>query len=457
MIWLWLSGSRPVSEWISGEHTSSAEQLLEGSPLDRNIYIALLALALIVLLGRRAPVLQFLRENSLLVLFIFYCAVSIVWSDYPDVAFKRWIKSLGDYAMILIILTDQDRITALKRVFARVSFILIPISVLFIKYYPELGRRYAAHWDPTVYYTGVATDKNMLGVSCLVFGLAVFWRFLHELQAEKGERRNGSLIAQGTVLLMTGWLFAKANSMTSLSCILFGGALVVVMSFPTLAKKRALVHTMVFAGLTFCFCVLFLNMGGFLLESVGRNPTLTGRTGLWDTILGMNTNPILGTGFESFWLGARLQKLWSIYWWHPNEAHNGYLEVYLNLGWIGLVFIAGLMITGYRNVLRMLDREPETGGMLLAYFVIAVAYNFTEAAIRTGDLVWIVFLLAIFALPQTARDPKTVTDRIATPALAGIQGDSKGCLAYPGRAAYWGPPKLKASHGPRIGDSKESK
>jgi exopolysaccharide production protein ExoQ len=194
VIWLWIAASRPVSQWLSGTDVSSTDAYLDGSPLDRNIYIVLLAIAIVVLIGRGSAVLKLMRENGPLVLFLFYCAASILWSDYPDVAFKRWIKSLGDYSMILIVLTDQDRINAIKRLLARVSFALIPVSVLLIKYYPELGRKYATQWDSTVFFTGVTTDKNMLGVCCLIFGLASVWRLLQELHARKEKRRKGAIL-----------------------------------------------------------------------------------------------------------------------------------------------------------------------------------------------------------------------------------------------------------------------
>ncbi len=292
---------------------------------------------------------------------------------------------MGDYAMIFIVLTDKDRIAAIKRVFARVSFVLIPLSVLFIKYYPALGRQYATNWDSTVFFTGVTTDKNMLGVCYLIFGLASMWRFLQELQAGKAERKKGPMIAHGVVVLLTAWVAMMANSMTSLSCFLLGSTIMAAVGFPKIAKKRMLVHAMVFL---------------VLLKSLGRNPTLTGRTELWSTIRGMTTSPILGTGFESFWLGARLEKLWSIYWWHPNEAHNGYLEMYLNLGWVGVTLLAGIIINGYRNVIRRLGQDRVTGPLFLAYFFVGVAYNFTEAATRTMSPVWIFLIMATIALPK---------------------------------------------------------
>jgi O-antigen ligase len=329
--------------------------------------------------------------------------LSIGWSDHPEVAFKRWIKCLGDFVMILIVLTDPEPSAALKRLLSRLSFVLLPASVLLIKYYPDLGRSYALHWEGTQFFTGVALDKNTFGMVCLVLGLATAWRFLQELGNPRGARKYGVLVAHGAVLAMDFWLLSIVNSMTSLSCFLLAGSIMGATIFVKSARRPGMVHLMVAAGVALSFSVLFLNLGELFLSSVGRDPTLTGRTELWHQLLGMKINPILGTGFESFWLGTRLETLWSIYWWHPNEAHNGYLEVFLNLGWMGLALLSAVIITGYRNVVRMLAWDAEDGRLRLAYFVVGVTYNFTEAAIRTMSLVWILFMLSIIAHPTMVK------------------------------------------------------
>jgi O-antigen ligase len=394
--WLLIGGSRPVSVWLNIGPQSSPEQYLEGSPIDRGIYMVLLSAGLIVLLGRMRSVSRLVKENGPIVIFIAYCAVSISYSDYPGVALKHWIKSLGDYVMILIVLTDRDQSNAVKQVLARPGFLLLPLSVLFIKYYPDVGRAYAAHWDATQFSIGVAEDKNMLGMTCLVFGLAALWRLLNEL----GGYRNTRIIAvHGTVVAMAIWLLAKSQSMTSLSCFLLTGALLAATTFLRIARKPAFVHLMVAAILMVCLSTLFLDSAGGILQSMGRDPTLTGRTEIWKNLLDVPVNPVLGTGFESFWLGERLERLWAIPGMHINEAHNGYLEIYLNLGWIGVALMAGIMVAGYRNVVRLLRQDPEAGRLRLAYFVAGAAYNLTEAATRTMSLMWIAFLFSMIAVP----------------------------------------------------------
>jgi len=166
-------------------------------------------------------------------------------------------------------------------------------------------------------------------------------------------------------------------------------------------------HVLVLSIVSVACVALFLEFGSGLVQQLGRDPTLTGRTDIWKLVLSMERNPLLGTGFESFWLGSRLDKIWNIYWWHPNEAHNGYIEVYLNLGCMGLVLLAVLFVSGYRNAMSALRRNPNKGNIRLAYFVVTVVYNFTESAVRIMHPVWIVFLLATAKVREEAPGEKT--------------------------------------------------
>ena len=404
VIWVSIAASRMVSQWLTatgwanvGVRITSTDQVLEGSPFDRYFLMAVVAIAVIVLIGRGSRVGTVLRANGPIVLFFSYCAISTLWSDYPDVAFKRWIKALGDMAMILIILTDRDPQAAVKRFLSRVGFLLVPVSILLIKYYPNLGRAYYTH-QGTFLNVGVATGKNELGIVCFLFGVASVWRLWRALKGAASAGRTRHLVAHSVLLVTVMWLFAMANSMTSMSCFMMASLIIVITSLRA-ARAPWVVHGLVAALLAVSFSALFLHIGSSLVESMGRDATLTGRTGVWDVVLGMTGNPLFGTGFESFWLGQRLDKIWSIYWWHPNEAHNGYLEVFLDLGWIGIGLLAVVMVTGYRNIIRAFRRDPDTGGLRLAYFVTGIAYNFTESAIRIMHPVWIFFLLAAIAVP----------------------------------------------------------
>ncbi len=399
--WLLINGSRPVSSWFGGP-AMSPEALMEGSPFDRVVYLGLQVAGVVVLLGRQAAVSRFLRANATLLVFVFYCAASVVWSDYPEVAFKRWIKLLGDITMVAIILTSPDPLRAIKTVVTRVGFLLIPSSILLIKYYPGLSRSYDS-WTGVQFVSGVGTDKNMLGMICLVYGLGILWQFLGVLREPRGRERKRRLIANGIFLALLLWLFSSADSMTSLSCFVMGSFVILATTFLKTARKPAVVHTMVLGIAGAAFAVLFLHVGeGAALQKLGRNPTLTGRTEIWTGVLRFASSPLLGTGFDSFWLGHRLSQIWAA---GPllagiNEAHNGYIETYLNLGWIGVGLLAALIVTGYGAIIRTLRIQPEMNRLKLALFVVAVVYSYTEAGFRSTSTMWIAFLIAIAVVPQ---------------------------------------------------------
>jgi O-antigen ligase len=148
-----------------------------------------------------------------------------------------------------------------------------------------------------------------------------------------------------------------------------------------------------------------LLFAGTLTAVLGRDTTLTGRTDLWERLLAMSPNAVLGAGFESFWLGDRMTRLWHEYWWKPNQAHNGYLETFLNLGVIGVGLLVAMIVRGYRNVVVALAYDPPTARLKVAYLVAAVLYNLTEAAFKGMHLVWIAFFLAILHVPRLAPAP----------------------------------------------------
>jgi len=115
--------------------------------------------------------------------------------------------------------------------------------------------------------------------------------------------RRKRLLALGACLAMTLWLFWMADSMTSLSCFLLASALMMGVSLRIVARKPWIVHCMMIAIVSVSASTLFLDLGSGVLQSMGRDPTLTGRTDIWKLVLGMAGNPVFGTGFESFWLG----------------------------------------------------------------------------------------------------------------------------------------------------------
>jgi exopolysaccharide production protein ExoQ len=417
--WLWLVGSRSVSVWLGVSSTGGSE--LDGSPLDAAVFGVLLAGAVAVLIWRGKRTRIFLTASWPILIYFFYCLVSVAWSYYPAVSFKRWIKAIGDLAMVLVIVTERRLPDALGRIFSRVGFLLFPTSVLLIKYYGDLGRGY----DPEGYpmNTGVTTNKNMLGVILLVISLGVVWRIVALLWGKAAHNRRRHLLAQGALLAFSLTLFRMADSVTSLACFVLGTALILVTRLPVFRRRPGVVHALVgsvvFAGV---FAMLF---GGqdTMIHTLGRQSNLSGRTEIWAAVIPAAPNRLVGAGFESFWISPCVEKFRHglVGWWQGgeglNEAHDGYIEVYLNLGWIGVCLISLVLINGYRRAVAAFRLNPSIGGLMLAYITAAAVYSITEAGFRMLDPIWIFLLLAVVSASGVAgglfsgKAPKILTAR----------------------------------------------
>jgi exopolysaccharide production protein ExoQ len=399
VFYLWILGSRPVSDWLSMAPPNADDAMLDGSPIDAIFFGILLIAALCVLVHRGRRVLSFLNVNGPILVYFLFCLLSVLWSDFPGVSFKRWIKAIGDLVMVLIVLTDKQPVAALSRLFSRTAFILVPISLLFIKYYPYLGRSYDP-WTGRQLFNGLATSKNMLGVITYVLVLGTVWRVLTLLRSDETPHyRDRRLWAQGTLLALGVYLLITADSVTSNVSFALGTVLMLATSLRFIRRHAAAVHALVLLLVVGVSSIMFLGGGASTAQALGRTSTLSGRTDIWVALIPMAPNPVVGAGFESFWLSRTVrQRLADATGGQDlNEAHDGYLEVYLELGWVGVSLIAFILIDGYRRSVVAFRRDPAWGSLLIAYIVSAVVYDLTEAGFRMMDPMWIFLLLAIVA------------------------------------------------------------
>jgi O-antigen ligase len=262
---------------------------------------------------------------------------------------------------------------------------------LLIKYYPTLGRGFDPYTGQA-FNTGVTANKNMLGALCLVLGFYVAWHFLTTLRAEDNPARRRELLLDGVILAMMGWLLRIANSATSLMALVGGIAAIVFVGLPFIDRRK--VGSYLIAGLAAVCCLeFFFGLSSTLVGALGRDSTLTGRTEIWEDVFNLGVNPLVGAGFESFWLGTRLDILWAKWWWQPNQAHNGYVEMYLNLGWIGVIILAGWIVSALWTARMKLISDFAVGRLQLGLIVIVVVYSYTEAIFKALHLLWFAFFI----------------------------------------------------------------
>ena len=112
-----------------------------------------------------------------------------------------------------------------------------------------------------MFVSGVAQDKNMLGMTCLVVGLATIWRLLSIYQdSHGGKGRAKGFAAHGLLFLMIVWLLWQANSMTSISCLAMAGGLIAATTLFKFARKPSNIHVLLAAVVLTSSSVLFFNV-----------------------------------------------------------------------------------------------------------------------------------------------------------------------------------------------------
>lgn len=405
VIWMFIAGSRLASQWIEGRVTMAAQSAEEGNPLDRTIFIVLILVSIAILASRSFKWGDFVARNLALTSLLLFALISVMWSDFTFVALKRWFRDLENYLAILVIMTDPRPLEAMRTVFRRVYYLLIPLSILLIKYFPYIGRQFN-YWTGQSYNAGAATSKNMLGIACLVSGLFFFWDTVVRW-SDRGQVRTKRIILVNLgFIAMTLWLLYAAESATSTVCLVLGCLVVVAAHTHTLQRSPRLLTALIPSAFILYLVLAFgLGLNGIFAGAVGRNPTLTDRTQIWTILLSIHTNPFLGTGYESFWLGSRMAEVWRTF--QINEAHNGYLQVYLNLGLIGLFLLVAFLLASYRTISKRLRPFSSLGSFSLGVWSIMLFYNMTEATFP-GGVLWLALLPGAIALaPRAEEHPKS--------------------------------------------------
>jgi exopolysaccharide production protein ExoQ len=401
LIWMFISASRLPSQWLGGMEQSASQAFEEGNALDRTILSFLILLAIGILMSRSFNWGAFFARNLFLTTFLLFTLMSVLWSDFPFISFKRWFKDLGNYLMILVVLSDPHPLEAVQTLFRRLSYLLIPLSFVLIKYYRQIGIAYEG-WTGAAMSVGATTSKNMLGVVCLVSGIFFFWDTVARWP-ERKERATKRILRLNLAFLgMTFWVLHLSNSATSRVCLALGCLVIATAHKRSVKRNPALLKILI----PVCLCMYMVlefgfGISGHLAGMVGRDPTLTGRTDLWKYLLSMHTNPLLGTGYESFWLGPRLEFVWRKFWLF-NEAHNGYLDIYLNLGLVGLFLLGGFLVASYRTICGRFTPFSNYASLSLALWTVLLFYNVTEAALKSGHLMCFTFLFGAIVVPGIA-------------------------------------------------------
>jgi exopolysaccharide production protein ExoQ len=412
VLWAAIYSSRPVTEWFILQRTGMvvAESVDEGNPVEAFINGSLIAAGIMVLFRRNLQWGSITKCNTWLLLFYSFWLLSVFWSDYPIITIKRLFKDLGTVVMALVILSEKQPGESLRALCSRVTYLCIPLSALLIRFYPEWGRAYAGYDKSEAMWVGVATHKNTLGVLAMVGAVFILWDILESLRTKNDRHHNRILLFVRFAVLAICWhLLLIINSVTSLICAALGSLLLVVLRLPFIKGKPGRLEAVGLASLgTVVLVDSIIGLKDLFLQGMGRDSTLTTRTDIWPMLIELQDNTLVGAGFNSFWAGERLrisvEKFGGIF-----QAHNGYLETYLNGGYVGVVLLFVLLGSGYWRIRNEFARGFSDSNIRLVILIIAAVYNYSEASFNKIGVLWLLTILSVMSSHVAIRPTRAVS------------------------------------------------
>jgi exopolysaccharide production protein ExoQ len=405
-IWFMIMGSRTLGDWLSPNAYSDIVTGTENNPINVVFSFVFAGFGLYVINKRRVDVPQIIQLNAPLFILFGYCLISCLWSEGPLVSFRRWTRMILEVVVIIAILSEPDRLTAIKKIWERYAIFALPLSIVMIKYFPTIATAWSQDGN-MVMWTGVSLHKNTLGVGLAACILYYVWKWF-----VLGS--FNTIVSDGLLCLLASYMLlnpaVKGSSTAVLSLIPAVGVIVLLGRRRSRTRGIRPMFYMALITLSLVYVGAQALLGKGLLEYVtqwsGRDMTFTGRTFIWDAVIKEAArSPIVGTGYGMFWVGSRLNRLNAndlvsgIY-----QAHNGYLETYASLGGIGLFLLIVALIVALDRGLKGLAGDFEKNSLVVAYTVFFVLAEFFEAtALSYSSFRWIILLLLLIRMPMDAR------------------------------------------------------
>jgi exopolysaccharide production protein ExoQ len=248
-------------------------------------------------------------------------------------------------------------------------------------------------------WKGIFSAKNYLG------NLALFFLTATVSYRARTPFLRAARLSQ-VIFCLTAIVFSRAATAYMLTAV-YIGYFVTLKSLHRLRKKDYFVVSFLLLVAFFSLTVVIVVWPGFLFTLLGKDVTLTGRTEIWSAVLdSIAKRPLIGYGYQAFWLGLQGESYRVILAvsWVLAQAQNGFLDVMLEMGVVGLTIV--LLVFGFAfrdGVVCLLQSRDQTQlravEWYLAIVVLTLFYNLDESFLfDPKHLGSMMFLLACVGL-----------------------------------------------------------
>ncbi len=327
--------------------------------------------------------------------------VSQYWSIDPATTQRRVIAMTINGAFA-IYLGARFQDAHLPRLLARCGLVLGLLSLFMVFAVPSIG----VHHDVNAgLWRGVWYEKNQMGIAMTAAAIAAAsW-----LAAE--DRFNFTPFA--TMLLCLGLVLAT-QSKTSLLCVMVGIGIVGTMWVLKRSPPALIIFAIWISVIGFAVAWwLWSFESGEILKALGKDPTLTGRTDIWEALFRkVDERPWTGYGYNAFWGRDSEPAAWIRHQtgWSVPSAHNGWIDLLIQLGWPGAVLVGTIIASSsVLTLFRLPSAGRREGFWGIAYLSIYLLLTLSESVLVSAQGMPWVLCLAILA---RAVYPEPVPERV---------------------------------------------
>lgn len=345
--------------------------------------IYLITIFLIVL--RWKKVLYFILQDQIILILVGIALASVFWSDAPLITLRRGSALLGTtlfgvYFATRYTMKQQLQLLGWALGIAAVSSFVFSLAL------PAYGIMHDA--DVRGAWRGVYTHKNIFG-QMMVMSTVVFLLIAMSSSKYRNLMWVSIALSVGLVLLST----SKGSLVLLIN-------LLIVLPLCRALRWNSSWMLLFFIAVTIVFgsiaTVIFSNVDT-VFGALGRDATLTGRTGIWAAVLDMIwQSPWLGYGYSAFWLGleGKSAYVWQAVNWQAGYSHNGFLDLWAELGLLGLSMCVISLLKSYFQAIFLVRKINTPEGLwALTFLTLTVLTNTTEGTIlKQNNIFWVLYV-----------------------------------------------------------------
>lgn len=378
----------------------------EETPILRLVWLPVYAVIAGLCVWRWEKLVRVWPAILLLVLMVLHAFASKWWSIDPGVTQRRVI-ALAITGAFSIYLGTVFRGVHLPRLLMIGGLLMGTGSVIMVFGFPAIGIHQA---ENAGLWRGLWYEKNQMGivmVACAMAGAAVL---------AATDRLDPLAIL--TVLLCSG-LMVMTQSKTSLLCLILGlggiGALWLMRKGGAAFAVFCVWLGVILAALA---SYLFITNRELVLQALGKDPSLTGRTDIWAALMRLvDQYPWTGFGYSAFWgrdsipaLAIRVETQWAV-----PSAHNGWIDLLIQLGWPGAILVGAVIaIAVIGTTVRIPLAGAREGYFGIAYLVVFILLSLSESVLlNQSNLPWTLLLAILARAVAPEPEPLAATRRQA--------------------------------------------